>query len=213
MEIVLATTNLHKILEFRDMFKPLVHIELLSLRQFNKYSPPEETGNIFRDNAICKAEHAARQLNRLVLADDSGLVVPALNGDPGVKSRRYAGPHASDLENRQKLLNAMQHLHDEQRTAYFECCLALANPQGLVKCVAGICEGTIISEAKGRNGFGYDSLFVKNDYEKTFAELDNSIKNRISHRCKAFERLSTYLETLKDLCIIISMATIYFSVY
>lgn len=198
MKILLATTNLHKLLEFRDMFKQLAHIELISLHQFNDYVAPEEIGQIFRENAILKAEHAAQHLNALVLADDSGLVVPALKGEPGVRSRRYAGPEATDIENREKLLHAMEDLEGDSRVGFFECSLALANPNGLLKCVEGICEGSILRESRGRNGFGYDSLFVKNDYEKTFAELDNNVKNRISHRHKAFERLSTFLETLKN---------------
>ncbi len=198
MEILLASANLNKMREFRDMFKSLPHIELISLHQFNAYVLPEETGQTFKENAILKAEHAAKHLNRWVLADDSGLVVPALRGDPGVRSRRYAGPNASDLENRQKLLQAMKNLKGQERTAYFECCLALAGPTGLKKCVEGICEGYITTEPRGRNGFGYDPLFIKNDYEKTFAELDDNVKNRISHRRKAFERLLTFLETLKN---------------
>jgi XTP/dITP diphosphohydrolase len=198
MEILLATTNLHKIRELRDMFRSLPHLALISLHQFSDYVAPEETGLTFRENAILKAEHAAKTLNQWVLADDSGLVVPALKGEPGVHSRRYAGAQATDAENRQKLLHAMEHLEDQQRTAYFECCLALSSPTGLKKCVEGICEGTIAKESRGRHGFGYDPLFVKNDYEKTFAELDESIKNRISHRRKAFERLLSSLETLRD---------------
>lgn len=198
MEILLASANLHKIREFRDMFKSLTHIELISLHQFSHYVPPEEIGKIFKENAILKAEHAAKHLDKWVLADDSGLVVPALRGEPGVKSKRYAGPEATDTENRQKLLHAMEHLKAQERTAYFECCLAIANPTGLKKCVEGICEGYIVKEPRGRYGFGYDPLFIKNDYEKTFAELDDSVKNRISHRRKAFERLLTYLETLKN---------------
>lgn len=198
MEILLATTNLHKIREFRDMFRSLPHLELISLHQFSQYVAPEETGLTFRENAILKAEHAAKELNQWVLADDSGLVVPALKGEPGVHSRRYAGTQATDVENRKKLLYAMEHLEDQQRTAYFECCLALSSPTGLKKCVEGVCEGYITKESRGRHGFGYDPLFVKNDYEKTFAELDESIKNRISHRRKAFERLLSSLETLRD---------------
>lgn len=198
MEILLATANLHKTREFREMFKSQPQLDIISLHQFPNYIAPEETGITFKENAILKAEHAARTLNKWALADDSGLVVPAIGGDPGVFSRRYAGPDATDSENREKLLETMKHLRGYDRTAYFECVLALANPDGLVKYVEGICEGHIVHEARGRNGFGYDPLFVKNDYEKTFSELDESVKNRISHRHKALERLLTFLETIKE---------------
>ena len=199
MEIILATANLHKLREFREMFKSLNHLELMSLHAFPPYRAPEETGKTFKENAILKAEHAAKHLNHWVIADDSGLVVPALKGEPGVFSRRYAGLNATDQDNRSKLLQAMKDLKGQERIAYFECALALAGPQGLKKCVEGICEGRILEESRGRHGFGYDSLFVKNDYEKTFAELDETIKNRISHRRKAFERLLHALETLSQL--------------
>lgn len=199
MEILLATANLHKIREFRDMCKSLSHLEILSLHQFPSYVAPEETGTTFKENAILKAEHAAKQLNIWTIADDSGLVVPFLQGQPGIYSRRYAGPEACDSDNRKKLLQEMARLTtQEDRSAYYECCLAVANPSGLKKCVQGLCEGFILTESKGRHGFGYDSLFVKNDYEKTFAELDETIKNRISHRRKAFERLAIFLENLRD---------------
>ncbi len=180
------------------MLKPLSHIEVISLHHFSTYTPPEETGSTFQENATLKAEHAAKQLNQWVLADDSGLVVPALNGEPGVYSARYAGSHATDADNRKKLLQKMEALSHLDRTAYFECCLVLANPKEIKKCVHGVCEGYILKEERGRNGFGYDSLFVKNDYEKTFAELEESTKNRISHRRKAFERLIAFLETLRN---------------
>lgn len=196
MEIVIASTNLHKIREFRDMMKHLSTIDVLSLHNFPTYEPLPEEAHTFKENAIQKAEHAARTLNKWVLADDSGLVVPALNGAPGTHSRRYAGDDATDAENRHKLLDAMRHLDEVQRHAYYECCLVLASPQGMKKCVTGLCEGTILKEEKGRNGFGYDSLFVKNEYDKSFAEIDESTKNRISHRHKAFEKLAPTLETL-----------------
>lgn len=199
MEIVLASSNLHKIREFKDMLKSLSHIDLLSLHQFPDYKAPEETGLTFKENAILKAEHAAKYLNKWAIADDSGLVVPALRGEPGVYSRRYAGENASDADNRKKLLLSMHKLDNlEQRSAYYECCLALAGPQGLKKCVTGTCEGYISKEEKGRNGFGYDPLFIKYDYEKTFAEIDEAIKNRISHRRKAFERMLTALEMIRE---------------
>ncbi|WP_068467677.1 RdgB/HAM1 family non-canonical purine NTP pyrophosphatase [Candidatus Protochlamydia phocaeensis] len=202
MELLLATTNLHKIREFKDMLKSksLSHLEVLSLHQFPDYVAPEETSLTFKGNAILKAEHAAKQLKKWTLADDSGLVVPALGGEPGIYSSRYAGSQATDADNRQKLLRAMQNLESpEERAAYFECCLALSSPDGLKKCVQGICEGFIVKEPKGRYGFGYDALFAKHDYgEKTFAELTEGVKNRISHRCKAFERMAVFLENLRD---------------
>jgi XTP/dITP diphosphohydrolase len=197
MEILLATTNLHKLREYKAMFRSLPHLEMISLHQYPEYVSPEETGTSFRENAILKAEHAARALGCWVIADDSGLVVPSLQGEPGVRSARYAGEYSTDAENRAKLLQAMKDFSGEQRTAYFECCLALADSSGLKKCVQGVCEGYIADESRGRNGFGYDPLFVKNDYDKTFAELDESLKNRISHRHKAFERMASFLETLK----------------
>lgn len=196
MEIVIASHNVHKIREFREMLKPLKHIDVLSLLNFPNYAFPEENGKTFKENTVLKAEHAAQTLQKWVLADDSGLVVPALNGSPGIFSRSYAGDEATDAENRHKLLKEMNGLKEIQRAAYFECCLALANAQGLKKCVTATCEGMILPEERGRNGFGYDSIFVKNDYDKSFAEMDEATKNRISHRRKAFEKLLSTLEML-----------------
>jgi XTP/dITP diphosphohydrolase len=198
IEIVLASSNLHKIREMRDMLKAFPHLDLLSLHQFPSYTAIEETGQTFQENAILKAEHAAKHLHKWVLADDSGLVVPALQGKPGIYSRRYSGPHASDVDNRKKLLKEMDYLQQVERSAYYECSLAIANPDGLKKCVTGICEGYIAYEERGQHGFGYDSLFIKHDYEKTFGELDEATKNRVSHRRKAFERLASFLENLKE---------------
>lgn len=196
MEIVIASNNLHKIREFREMLKPFKSIDVLSLVHFPNYIAPPEDGKSFKENAIRKAEHAAATLQKWVLADDSGLVVPALSGAPGVNSRRYAGEDATDAENRLKLLEAMRQLNSQQRAAYFECCLALASPEGVRKCVTGTIEGVILTEERGRNGFGYDQLFVKHEYEKTFAEIDEATKNRISHRHKAFEKMIPTLEAL-----------------
>lgn len=198
MELVIASTNVHKIREFRVMLKPLLHFDILSLLDFPHYEPPYETENSFEGNAILKAEHAAKALNRWVLADDSGLVVPALQGLPGVRSARFAGETATDRENCQKLLQEMHHLQDTDRCAYFECCIALASPDSLKKCVKGICEGMIIDQEKGRYGFGYDSLFLKHEYSKTFAELEEDIKNRISHRRKAFDKIILFLDSIKE---------------
>lgn len=195
MEIVIASRNVHKVREFKEMFKFLKGVEVMSLHYFQDYEAPEETGQTFQENALIKARHASKALNKWVLADDSGLVVPYLKGAPGVRSSRYAGNEATDLENRQKLLREMADFNDVERYAYFECCLALCSPAGVEKCVKGVCEGYILPETKGGNGFGYDSLFVKHEYDKSFAELDESIKNRISHRAKAFEKLIVVLES------------------
>jgi XTP/dITP diphosphohydrolase len=196
MELVIASGNLHKIREFRDMLKTLAFTDVLSLLNFPGYQPPQEDGSTFLDNAKIKAEHAAKTLQKWVLADDSGLVVPALNGLPGVNSHRYAGPDATDAENRQKLLKDMENLTGMHRVAYFECHLVLASPEGVRKSVSGTCEGSILTEERGRNGFGYDPIFVKSEYDKTFAEIDEATKNRISHRRKAFEKLSPTLQMI-----------------
>jgi XTP/dITP diphosphohydrolase len=199
MIIVIGSHNLHKIREIRSMFKQLKNIDLLSLLNFPDYVPAEEAseGNL-KDIAIAKAERAAKSLNHWVLADDSGLFVPAIGGAPGINSRRYACEDATDSENRQKLLGEMKDLKEIQRSAYYECCLALASPEGLKKSVSGTCQGYISTEERGRNGFGYDSIFVKNEYSKTFAEMEDSHKNRISHRWKAFEKLLPTLETIDN---------------
>lgn len=196
MELVIASHNVHKIREMRGMLAKFAHLDITSLLNYPDYVPVEETGDSFEANARLKAEDAARVLKKWVISDDSGLVVPALGGAPGVRSKRYAGEKATDSENRVKLLQAMQGMSDLKRAAFFECCLALANPEGIVKFVRGLCEGYIIEEERGKNGFGYDSLFVKHDYDKTFAELDESTKDRISHRSKAFEKMSPSLEAL-----------------
>jgi XTP/dITP diphosphohydrolase len=198
MEIVIASNNIHKIREYRALLKPYKRFDVLSLLDFPSYEPPEETGDTFQENVCTKAAHAAKALNRWVLADDSGLVVPALQGSPGVRSARYAGEHATDLENRKKLLTEMQSLEESGRYAYFECWIALASPEGLQKVEKGICEGSIIEEERGRSGFGYDPVFRKHEYSKTFAELDEAIKNKVSHRRKAFDRILLTLENLPE---------------
>lgn len=195
MEIVIASTNLHKIREIREMLKPF-RFDVLSLHQYPDYVPPPEEGDSFEEITSKKAVHAAKSIGKWVLADDSGLVVPALGGEPGIYSRRYAGEDATDLENRKKLIEAMKGLEGLERSAHFVCCLALASKEGLKKVVTGICEGTLMNEERGRNGFGYDPLFVKLDYDKSFAELEEWVKNKISHRNKAFEKLIPALSSL-----------------
>jgi XTP/dITP diphosphohydrolase len=196
MELVIASHNIHKIREFRAILKKIGAFDLLSLIDFPHYVPIPETGSTFEENAILKAVHAARSLNRWVIADDSGLVVPALQGAPGVHSRRYAGESATDKENRQKLLAEMRHVQEPYRQAYFECWIALASPEGLKKTAKGISEGMITEQERGSLGFGYDAIFVKHEYGKTFAELEEETKNRISHRRKALDKILPLLEMI-----------------
>lgn len=196
MEIVIASTNLHKVREFREMCKQLKNIDFLSLLNFPDYVQIEETGETLEENAILKAVDAAKKLNKWVIADDSGLFVPILEGAPGVKSRRYASDEATDSENRHRLLQDLEWMDEYKRSAYFECCLALATPEGVKKCVTARCEGYITNAERGNHGFGYDSIFIKNEYNKTFAELDESVKNQVSHRIKALQKLLPTLESL-----------------
>lgn len=196
-EIVIASTNMHKIREFKAMLKGFYDLDLRSLTDFPDYVQPEETGKTFEENAILKAVHAAKELHRFVIADDSGLTVPALLGAPGVYSARFAGSQATDLENRKKLLSEMAGLvEEEQRYAYYECCIALASPEGLIKTSKGTCEGTIAMHDKGGGGFGYDPIFIKHGYNKSFAELGEEIKNRVSHRRKSLDKLLPTLESV-----------------
>lgn len=196
MEIVIASKNLHKIREIRSILKPQYPLDYLSLLDFPDYVPPKETGTTFEENAFIKATHAATALKRWVIADDSGLVVPALGDAPGVRSARYAGENATDKENREKLIKALDSLEESERAGYYACAVALASPEGIQKQVIGYCEGSLILTPRGSQGFGYDPIFLKYDYNKTFAEIDEETKNKISHRRKALDKLAPTLESL-----------------
>lgn len=196
MEIVIATRNLHKMREFREMLKALPTVDVLSLHDFPHYSLPNFKLETFEERAAAKATHAAKELKRVVIGDDSGLVIPTLGGAPGSLSSTYAGEAATDGENCRKVLHELGGKVDLDRAAYMVCSLTLADADGIKKSVTGTVEGEIIEESRGRNGTGYDSIFRKLDYDKTFSELDENIRVRISHRRKAFEKLVLYLETV-----------------
>jgi XTP/dITP diphosphohydrolase len=136
------------------------------------------------------------------IGDDSGLEVDALGGAPGVLTARYAGPHARDNENNRKLLDALKNVPPDQRTARFRCVIAVALPDNVLGLFEGVCHGMIGTELCGSAGFGYDPLFIKTDYGKTFAELTAAVKNRISHRAHAFEKaaivIQRYLERMRE---------------
>jgi len=192
----IASANQHKIKEFKALLAGLKHLDIVTMRDFPAYQPPAETGSTFQENALIKALDFSKYINGIALADDSGLVVPSLGGDPGVYSAVYAGPHASDAENRAKLIQELQKVSEKDRSAFFECCLVIAGPYGVKKITHGFCEGYLVDEERGRNGFGYDALFIRHDYNKTFAELDSQIKNKISHRRKAFDKILPFLESM-----------------
>jgi XTP/dITP diphosphohydrolase len=196
-DILLATANAHKLREMKEILGQVPGVEFLSLHAFPDYVPPEEGIESFEANAKLKALHAAKALGLPALADDSGLVVPALDGAPGVISARYAGPESTDKDNRKKLLEEMKRLDGLQRQAYFICVVAFATPDGDVTLEQGTCEGEILREERGGQGFGYDPLFLKHDYRKSMAELDPQVKNRISHRGRALENIRSLLETCK----------------
>jgi XTP/dITP diphosphohydrolase len=186
MRLLVATGNAHKLKEIRAILEA-PHLELIGPREWPRPLPPvEEDGDTFEANAIKKAVTLARASGLWTLADDSGLEVDALGGEPGVWSARYAGEPSNDANNNGKLLAKMEAVSD--RRARFRCAIALSDPSGRAKTVAGACEGTLLREARGGGGFGYDPLFVPNGQTLTFAELDSGIKNRISHRARALAK-------------------------
>jgi len=180
--LVLATRNRGKIAEFEDLFRG-TGIDMRNLDDFGPIPAVEENGQTFEENAVLKARFTGRVLGLPAIADDSGLSVKALNGEPGVFSARYAGEGATDSGNNLKLLERMTDVTD--REAAFVCVLAIAVPRGPALIYEGICEGVITTELIGNKGFGYDPLFYYPPLSKTFAEMTPAEKNRISHRGKA----------------------------
>ena len=191
-EIILATSNPGKVRELKEILAPIQCITQNDL----EISGAEETGLSFIENAIIKARHVSSVANKPALADDSGLVVPALNGQPGIFSARYAGIAATDAENIQLLLNNMAHLPFEQRHAFFYCAIALVlhakDPTPIIS--TGIFYGTINTAPCGKQGFGYDPVFYVKEYQCTAAQLPATIKNTISHRANALKHLRTQLQ-------------------
>lgn len=184
--LVLATRNKGKISEFKALISEF-RIEIKSLDDFGNIPQIAEDGKTFEDNAYEKALFAAKRLGLPVLADDSGLMVEALGGIPGVRSARYAGETATDKENNRKLLQEMKGVAD--RKASFKCVIAIAVPKGPSLLYEGICHGEIAHELKGKNGFGYDPIFYYPPLKKTFAQLGAEEKNKVSHRGKAMDQL------------------------
>ena len=184
--LVLATKNKNKILEFREILKDFP-IEIRTLSDFGTLPEAIEDGETFDDNAYKKAIHTAKILGLPAIADDSGLVVEALNGAPGVYSARYAGEGATDSDNVEKLLHDMTGV--KNRKAAFQCVLSIAVPSGPALTYEGSCEGVLLEKRCGKSGFGYDPIFYFEDLKKTFAECSMEEKNTVSHRGKALAEL------------------------
>lgn len=195
-DLVLGTNNQKKLIELRLML-PADHYSLLSLAEIPDSIDVEETGTTFTENAMLKATEQAKHLRRWVLAEDSGLAVDALSGDPGVYSARFAGEHGDDAANNAKLLADLADVATEKRTARYHCEVCLSDPDGNVRITAGgICCGRIRTEAVGSGGFGYDPLFEIREYHKTFAELDLTVKRALSHRSRALRQFLPKLRRL-----------------
>lgn len=199
MKVIIASHNQGKIKEFMELFAPL-DMEVQSLLDFPELAEVEETGVTFEANARLKAEQIAKELNCIALADDSGLVVPALNGEPGIYSARYSGEPKDDTRNNQKLLARLSEEESTDRSAYFVSCIVVAHPKMDSLVVEGCAHGEILEELRGVEGFGYDPLFYVASENSTFAEIPLSIKNKISHRANAtaqlLDLLPTWLEEL-----------------
>lgn len=192
MDIVIATKNKKKVEEFLRILKDL-DINLLSLDDFPGCPDVEEDQDTFEGNAIKKALVVSRFTKKVAIADDSGLEVYALKGEPGVRSARYAGDNASDLDNINKLLDRMKDIPDSERGARFVCCIAIAFPDGQIKTFYGYVEGFIGKEPKGRLGFGYDPIFYPKGHKITFAEMLSEEKDSLSHRGMALRAFKEYI--------------------
>uniref|UniRef100_A0A7C2NYN9 dITP/XTP pyrophosphatase n=1 Tax=Schlesneria paludicola TaxID=360056 RepID=A0A7C2NYN9_9PLAN len=188
-QIVLGSRNKKKIGEVLDLLAPF-GFEVIGVASFPGVPDVVEDGDSFAANADKKARETALAVSRWVIAEDSGLCVDALGGAPGIYSARYAGEQGNDAANNEKLLRELADVPDEQRTAHYVCHAVLADPTGRIRARAeGRCHGRILRDYHGQNGFGYDPLFLVPEYNQTFGQLDPAIKQRMSHRAKAFAEL------------------------
>jgi len=193
--LVVATRNPGKIVEINALLTGLVD-QISSAADFVDFPETVEDGTTFEENALKKAREASHFSGFPALADDSGLVVDALNGRPGVFSARYAGEGADDAANNARLLEECHDIPQELRQAAFVCVLAFVTPEGIERLFTGRIAGRILSVARGEGGFGYDSLFLVDGFDRSMAELELAEKNLVSHRAKAFEKFREYLEKI-----------------
>ncbi|MDP8215143.1 MAG: XTP/dITP diphosphatase [Candidatus Euphemobacter frigidus] len=193
MEIVVASHNPGKVAELKKLLEHL-SVTVFSLDDFDNIPEVAEDEATYEKNAIKKARAIYEATGKIALADDSGLEVDALQGDPGVRSARFGGEGLTDHERNMKLLEQLREVPDDDRGATFQCRLAIVGPKGLEKVVSGSCRGTIIQSPRGGSGFGYDPIFLPFEYSHTFAELSPEIKNKISHRGRALEKAALFLD-------------------
>lgn len=194
-QVMVATANMGKAKEFKHLFDQY-GIEVKTLLDFPEYPEIDETGTTFIENATIKATQAAKDLQIPVIADDSGLAIDALNGEPGVYSARYAGLEKSDANNRKKVLEAMKDVPENERTATFHTYLVVANAEGeVVNHYHGTLTGSILNEERGENGFGYDPIFYVKEEAMTTAEMSADKKDSLSHRGNALRLLAKDLES------------------
>lgn len=184
LHITIATSNPGKVREYRNLLSGTFG-QISGTADRDEFREIPETGETFQANADLKAKGYFQQLSQPVLADDSGLCVPALSGKPGVKSARFAGPDATDEENNKKLLRELEGIPFHRRTAYFACCITLVPAEGIQVRASGRCWGYILEKPCGSGGFGYDPLFLPAGRSRTFGEMPEEEKNRISHRAVA----------------------------
>lgn len=191
--VVIATENEHKLKEIGDILKDF-NLEILSIKDVGlERLEIVEDGATFEENALIKAKAIMERTGELTIADDSGLEVDILDNQPGIYSARFAGENATDDENNKKLLELLEGIPLYKRTARFVCSIAVVFPNGDTVVLRGECPGTIGLEPKGKDGFGYDSLFITGRYNKTFAEIGEEKKNKISHRAAALKKLKEEL--------------------
>jgi XTP/dITP diphosphohydrolase len=187
--IIFGTRNRHKVLELTDLMHG-VGLEFSDMSSWPDLPDIEETGQTFEENARLKAVGFAAATREWVLAEDSGLSVPVLKGRPGVFSARFAGTHGDDSANNAKLLKELATFEDSDRDAYYVCVAAVSDPSGKIVAIAeGRCHGRIVKELRGTSGFGYDPLFLIQEYHKTFGELSPLVKTVLSHRARAIAQL------------------------
>ena len=195
MQIVAATQNLNKLREI-SLITSKFGMELVPMKELLGDLDIEENGETCRENSLTKSRTVCRLTGKAAIADDSGIAVDFLGGAPGVHSARYAGGHGDDVANRRKILAEMVGVPMDKRTAQFICVISYISPDGVEIVAEGICPGHVSFEERGTGGFGYDSIFIPEGYDETFAEMPAEVKNTIGHRALALKKLHEEFEAV-----------------